>query len=189
MIHVQLVQIRECKEVNQQKRNKKTLIIFIMGFLLTMFGCERSDKKKIKNIFPTESFSVVQAKPGDNPFIGSFNRAYKNYDNKSKYIWCLKIAIALDLENLYENGLPNNEESAIANKLEDELFAEIKKLATAHYIGHLFYDTFLDVYIYLSEPEKVHQYLQTQINREGLIRGFSYEINQDPKWKIVDGFF
>jgi len=65
---------------------------------------------------------------------------------------------------------------------------EIKKIATAHYIGHLFYDTFLDVYIYLSEPEKVHQYLQTQINKEGLIRGFGYEINQDPKWTIVEGF-
>ena len=159
-----------------------------MGFLSTLFGCGQSDKKKMKDIFPKESFSVVEARLGDKPVIGSFNMAYKNYDNKSKYIWCLKIAIALDLENLYENGLPKNEESAIANSLEDELFAEIKKIATAHYIGHLFYDTFLDVYIYLSEPEKVHQYLQTQINKEGLIRGFGYEINQDPKWTIVEGF-
>ena len=31
---------------------------------------------------------------------------------------------------MFENGLPKNEESAIANKLEDELLAEIQKITT-----------------------------------------------------------
>jgi len=159
-----------------------------MKFLSRLFGCGQNDKKKEKDIFPKENFSVVEAKLGDKPVIGSLNMAYKTYNKKSKYPWCLRIAIALDLENLFENGLPKNEESAIANELENELFAEIQKLAIAHYIGHLFNNTFLDVYIYLSEPERVHEYLQTQINKEGLIRGFGYEINQDPKWDIVKGF-
>jgi hypothetical protein len=167
---------------------QQTLIIMAMGFLTTLFGCGQSNKTESKDIFPKESFSVVEAKMGDKPVIGSFNMAYKIYDKKAKYPWCLKIAIGLDLDNLFENGLPKNEESAIANKLEDELLAEIQKLTTAHYIGHLFNDTFLDVYIYLDDPEEVHNYLQTQVNKEGLIRGFGYEINQDPKWTTVDGF-
>ena len=100
----------------------------------------------------------------------------KNYDKKNKYKWCLTISMALDLANLFDNGLPKDSESVIANKLEDELLSEINKLATAHYIGHLFNDTFLDIYIYLDDPEKVHQFLQTQINKEGLTRGFKYEI-------------
>ena len=159
-----------------------------MGFLSTLFGCGQRSTQKTQEIFPQENFSVIEAKIGDKPVVGSFNMAYKTYDKKSKYPWCLQIAIGLDTENLFENGLPKGEESAIANKLEDELLAEIQKLATAHYIGHLFNDTFLDVYIYISEPEKVHNYLQTQINKEGLIRGFGYEINQDPKWTTVEGF-
>lgn len=157
-------------------------------FLSTLFGCGQKKQSENKDIFPPESFSVVEATFNNKPVIGSFNMAYKSYDKKAKYPWCLKIAIGLDLENLFDNGLPKDSESAIANKLEDELIAEIQKLATAHYIGHLFNDTFLDVYIYLDNPEKVHNYLQTQINKEGLVRGFGYEINQDPKWKTVSGF-
>ena len=159
-----------------------------MGFLSTIFGYVPSSKSKMKDIFPPESFSVVEGKLGDKQVIGSFNIAYKTYKQKSIYSWCLKICIALECENLYENGLPKKEESLIANKLEDELLAEIQKLTTAHYIGHLFNDSFLDIYIYLSEPERVHQYLQTQINKEGLIRGFGYEINQDLKWITVESF-
>lgn len=78
--------------------------------------------------------------------------------------------------------------NAIATKLENELLTEIKNLATAHYIGHLFNDTFLDVFIYLDEPQKVHDYLQLQINKEGLVRRFGYEINQDPKWSRASIF-
>lgn len=167
---------------------KRLGIIIMTTFLSTIFGCGQKGKPESKDIFPAESFSVVEATLNNKPVIGSFNMAYKNYDKKAKYPWCLKIAIGLDLENLFDNGLPKDSESAIANKLEDDLFAEIKKLATAHYIGHLFNDTFLDVYIYLDDPKKVHDYLQTQINKEGLVRGFGYEINQDPQWTTVSGF-
>ena len=158
-----------------------------MGFLSTLFGCGQSNKAETQDIFPQESFSVVEAEIDGKQVVGSLNMAYKTYDKKAKYPWCLKIAIGLELTNLLENGLPNHEESSIAYKLEDELLAEIKKLATAHYIGHLFYDTFLDVYIYLDDPKKVHDFVQTQTDKEGLIRGFGYEINQDPKWATVEG--
>ena len=167
---------------------QRTLIILTMGFLSTLFSCGQRNGQKTTKVFPKESFSVVEARFGDKPVIGSFNMAYKTYDKKSQYPWCLTIFIALDPDNLFENGLPKDEESAIANKLEDELFIEIQKLATAHYIGHLFNDTFLDIYIYLDEPEKVHEYLQTQVNKEGLIRGFKYEIVKDPKWTTIEGF-
>ena len=161
------------------------------SFLVNLFGCNEQKNKtdKNKNIFPEESFSVVKAKMADgNPVIGSINLAYKNYDKKVKYPWCLKLAIGLELDSCYENGLPKGNESKIASKLEDELLAAIKKLATAHYIGHLFNDTFLDVYIYLDDPEKVHKYLQTQVNKEGLIRDFGYEINKDPTWATVEDY-
>ena len=160
-------------------------IFLVMGIFSFLFG--RAQEKTI-DIFPGENFSIIEGKIDDKPVIGSFNKAYKMYTKKGEYPWCLKIAIGLELSNLYENGLPNKEESDVANKLEDELFTDIKKLGVAHYIGHLFNDTFLDVYIYLANPESVHKYLQTQVNKEGLIRGFGYEINQDPNWTFVQEF-
>jgi len=166
----------------------KTLKIMTMGMIASLLGCGQNTKTESKVIFPKENFSVVEAKIGDKPVIGSFNMAYKNYDQKAKYPWCLKIAIGLDLNNLFDNGLPKNEESAIANKFENELLAEIQKLTTAQYIGHLYNDTFLDVYIYLDDPEIIHNYLQIKTKKEGLIRDFGYEINQDPDWTTVDGF-
>ena len=119
------------------------------SFLSTLFGCGQTITPENKDVFPKESFSVVEATTvANNKAVGSFNMAYKNYTRKAEYPWCLTINIALDTANLFDNGLPKDSESAIANKLEDELIAEIKKLTTAHYVGHLFNDTFLDVYIY-----------------------------------------
>ena len=165
-------------------------IITMASFLSTLFGCTGQDNKsKTTEIFPPESFSVLEATMANGkPCIGSFNMAYKKYDQKAKYPWCLKIAIGLELEHLFENGLPKNEESAVANKLEDELLAEIQKLSTAHYVGHLFNDKFLDVYIYLDDPKKAHDFLQSQVDNPGLARGFGYEINNDPKWETVKPF-
>lgn len=146
-------------------------------------------KKTItKDIFSKENFSIIESTIGDKLVIGSFNMAYKTYDKKAKFPWCLKIAIDLELKNLFANGLPKNEENAIANKVENGLLSEIQKITTGHYVGHLFHDTFLEIYIYLDNPKRVNDYLQTQVNKEGLIRSFGYEINEDPKWAMVDEF-
>lgn len=158
-------------------------MLLIMGFLSGLFG-----KTKAQDIFPAENFIVVEGNVNGKPVIGSINNAYKNYEYRQQYPWCLRISIGLDLNNVHENGLPKDAESAIANKLEEDLLADISKKATAHYIGHLYNDTFLDFYIYLDKPQDVHNYLQTQINNESLLRGFSYEITQDPSWSVVKGF-
>jgi hypothetical protein len=157
------------------------------SFLSTLFSRGQSKNENQGQIFPTENFSVIQGQVDKKPMIGSINMGYRNYNRKAQFPWCLKLAIGLELDNLHDNGLPKQEESEIANKLEDELLDKIKRLATAHYIGHLFNDTFLDVYVYLDDPKKVHEFLQTQINKDKLIRGFGYEINQDPQWTTVKG--
>jgi hypothetical protein len=161
--------------------------IFLMSLFSMIFG-SGAKAAQSQDVFPVEKFMVIEGKIDNQPVIGSFNAGYKDYSLKKKYFWCLKLAIGLDEGNLYENGLPKGEESAVANKLEDELVEKIKSLTTAHYLGHLFNDTFLDVYIYLDDPEVVHQYLQTQVNKEGLVRGIAYEIKQDPEWLLVAPF-
>jgi hypothetical protein len=173
----------------QNIMQKQLRILFMATFLSSLFGCKNQNHKH-RIIFPKEKFMTFQAALDDGkPLIGSIDIAYKNYDKKKAYPWCLKLAIGLDLDSCYENGLPKDNESKIANKLEDDLLTAIKEITTAHYIGHLFNDTFLDVYVYLDKPAEVYQYLQTQINKEGIVRGFGYEIKNDPSWLIVKKYF
>ncbi|MEN0055559.1 MAG: DUF695 domain-containing protein [Mucilaginibacter sp.] len=163
------------------KFNPKAIISSLL--LLIAFVSKGQNKS---SIFPPENFSVVKANlENGKPVIGSINMAYKSYEQKNAYPWCLTLNIALELKNVDKNGLPTKSESDIANKFEDELFNQIKKLTTAHYIGHLYNDSFLDIYIYLQEPKKVHEYLQSQVNKKGITRGFGYEIKQDPNWSTV----
>lgn len=164
---------------------------FIIG-LFSICSCSHQSKETniMTNPFPPEDFFVFQSELVDGrPVVGNINNAYRDYLEKAAYPWCLTLNIALDEEHLYENGLPKGEESTIANGLEHELFAEIEKRAVAHYIGHMYNNTFLDVFIYLDDPNKVHEYLQTQINKEGLIRPFRYEIKEEKEWVTVKDFF
>jgi len=154
--------------------------------LLVLFISTNCKPQNKSSIFPPEKFSVVEAKlQNGKPVVGSMNMAYKNYDKKAQYSWCLVINIALELKNVSPNGLPVKAESDIVNKFEDQLLDEIKKLTTAHYIGHLYNDSFLDIYIYLDDPKKVATYLQSQVNKKGITRGFAYKIEQDPDWSTV----
>ncbi|MBB6112863.1 DUF695 domain-containing protein [Mucilaginibacter lappiensis] len=164
----------------------KSIPYISLAVLFVLLISNNSKAQKKDSTYPPENFSAVQAKlDNGKPVVGSINMAYKNYNKKGQYPWCLTINMALELKNVSPNGLPVKVESDIANKFEDQLLDEIKKLATAHYIGHLYNDSFLDIYIYLNDPKKVATYLQSQVNKKGITRGFAYKIEQDPNWSTV----
>jgi len=163
------------------------LRLLILSFLLLLTNSCRSQNKTSYKV--PEKFSVLEAKLlNGKPVVGSFNMAYKNYNLKSQYNWCLKISIALELKNVTSKGLPTTSESTIANKFEEEIISEIRKITNIQYVGHLYNDTFLDIYVYLNNPEKVNSYLKKKVDEQGIPRGFGYQINQDPHWDIVKPF-
>jgi hypothetical protein len=143
-------------------------------------------EKNETNVFPPEKFSVVQAEKNGKPILGTINQSYKNYDKKKQYPWCLRITIGL--EKYQSNGLPEGDETAIATGQEDSILEGIKSLETAHYVGHIFNDGFLDLYIYLPDPKKVHAYLQARIEKKDHVRSFVYEIKEDSDWEQVKAF-
>ena len=169
--------------------NSHPSIFVMLSLLSSLFGCSGNKGKSDKSqIFPPEKYSVIQAKYKGKVVIGSMNQAYDNYKLKVDYPWCLIISIGLNLDRLDKNGLPSGEESNIAYREEDEFVTQIKKITISHYIGHLFNDGFLDVYVYLNEPKAVNTYLQTQLNKPELKRGIGYRINKDPDWETVAPF-
>ena len=72
---------------------------------------------------------------------------------------------------------------------EDELVENLKKVTTIHYIGHMYNDSFLDIYIYLDDPERANDYLKQEVNKAGVTRPFSYKIKKDPDWLTVQKLF
>lgn len=138
-------------------------------------------------IYPDEHFSVLQSEIEGSPVVGTVNKGYKDYGRKAEYPWCLHIGIILQPENVGGDGLAGYDENSVAYSFEDELLAAIRQITTTHFIGHWFYDGFLDVYAYLHEPARVHEYLQS-LTEKGTIRNFGYEINNDPDWDEVKGF-
>ncbi|MBS1777693.1 MAG: DUF695 domain-containing protein [Bacteroidetes bacterium] len=137
-----------------------------------------------------QKFSVIQAASdkGELLSVGSIDVSYKNFKDKANYPWGLTISIALDEKNLFATKLPNKEESKIATKLEDSLTTKLKKMATLQYVGHIYYDGFLDVYIYLKDPKAVNNYLSKTIKSQNFIREFRYVIEQDPNWSKVSKY-
>lgn len=146
--------------------------------------------KQGHSVFPEERFVIFEAQSHGKPIIETINGGYKNYPYKSNYPWRLRISIGLDLNNLLPNELPNQEESTIAYTVEDKLLAEMKELTTIHYIGHVFNDTFLDVYVYTNNPEIINDYLKKYTDSEvlKLERDFGYEMTEDPNWNDVSVF-
>lgn len=157
------------------------------SFLSSLFG-SNEPKGSAGFVYPSESFSILQADIDDKTVIGTINQAYKNYERKGDFPWCLQVSIALSQDTLQDNGLPNEDEKNIANDTEDTLMAGIKKITTAHYVGHTYFDGYLDIFVYLANPKEVHEYLQKLVNANDLSRGFSYEINEDPEWARVRRF-
>ena len=151
-------------------------------------GDQRSDAEEAPKLFPAESFAILQAEVEGRAVLGSVNKGYKKYSRKAEFPWSLHIGIALTEGTLQQNGLPDNDETNVAYEVEDELLAAIKKIHTAHYVGHVFNDGFLDVYVYLPEPKNVHEYLQGRIAGSDLKRGIGYEIHNDPTWERVAMF-
>jgi len=165
-------------------------ILILVGILLFSFGCQnRNTPKQDSQIFPPENFSVIKAVSKDGRlFIGSMNMSYKNYALKNKYPWCLMLSLVFDTTRLVKNNMPDSEDISIAYTQEDSLVYHIKKITTAHYIGHLFNDGFLDIYCYLDDPEQVHAFLQSTANDTKWKLPFSWEINNDPNWDRVKQF-
>ena len=147
--------------------------LLVLAFIIELSGCTglKTNPENQSDIFPPEKFSVLKAELHGKPIIGSVNRAYADYKRKSEYPWCLVISIALNSDSVNSSGLPLAEESKIAYTEEDQLVDSVKKITTAHYIGHFFNDGFLDVYLYLDKPETVNSFLQKEKENPQLKRG------------------
>ena len=161
-------------------------LTLMFTFLSSFFNSKAQNKAVL---YPPERYALIEAKLQDGrPIVGSVNTGYLNYMKKQEYPWCLQIHIALKLDQVFDNGLPLKAESDLANKFEDELIGNAAQVAIVHYIGHLYNDSFLDVYAYTNDPEKVNNYLQKRIKEPNIKREFSYKIKKDSNWDIVKSF-
>jgi len=157
---------------------------------MTLFwNCKESTKEDFKINYPKEELGVIKATYSDGSLaIGGFNRGYKNYEEKSNYPWSLKITMELDKKNCNPNGLPMDSESKLVNQIEDELVEKMLKISPIHNVGHLFNSNQLDIYLYIRDKKKIDTWLQLERKKENVQRSFSYEINKDRNWSLIENF-
>ncbi|MGK0233082.1 DUF695 domain-containing protein [Candidatus Marifrigoribacter sp. Uisw_064] len=168
---------------------KNKILILTMGILSLFWNCKDSKKEDFKVNYPEENLGVIKAKYSDGSLaIGAFNRGYKDYKEKSNYPWSLKINMELNSEKCNPNGLPLDDESELANKLENELVENLSKISPVHNVGHLFNSNHLDIYLYVRNKNKIDEWLKREIKKENLIRSFSYELTKDKNWETTGNF-
>jgi hypothetical protein len=168
---------------------KNKTLILTLGILSLFWNCKDLKNEDFKVTYPKDKFGVIKAKYSDGSLaIGAFNRGYNEYAEKSNYPWSLKINMELNPKNCNPNGLPLATETELANQIEDDLVKNMSKISPIHNIGHLFNSNHLEIYLYIRDKNKIDEWLQMEIKKENLIRSFTYEINEDEKWELIENF-
>ncbi|WP_190811689.1 DUF695 domain-containing protein [Flagellimonas sp. S3867] len=152
-------------------------------------NCKQKAEEEFQMTYPEEELGVIKARYSDGSIaIGGFNRGYRVYTDKSKFPWSLTVIISLNPENCNPNGLPNEEETGLANQIEDELVEEISKVSPTHNVGHIFNDQELSIYLYTKDKSKIEKWLNTKARKENSLRSFRHELLKDKNWNVVEPF-
>jgi hypothetical protein len=166
---------------------KKIIKILVVGILSLLWSCKDSKVIDFKVTYPEEKLGVVKATYSDGSIaIGSFNRGYKDYKDKSNYPWSIIITIDLDEKNCTSNGLPSETESEIVNKFEDELVEKMSKISPIHNVGHLFNKNQLQIFLYIRDNKKINEWLQKEVKKENILRPFTFDITEDQNWTTTE---
>ena len=121
-----------------------------------------------------------------NPLIAVMNTTLLEWDAKASHPWIVILTIKYDGSD--NNGMPDNEDYAILNELEDEIMLQLKDENGYLNLGRQTADNEREIYFACTEfrqPSKVLYAVQKRYEDRFEIR---YEIYKDKYWKWFDRF-
>jgi hypothetical protein len=171
---------------------KRVWPVFIIIIILFNDGCDYGKPaESSNNTAPGDlsqgKYSAVKGACNNLPIAGSVNTYYSHFSKKQLFPWHTKILIAMNDYSF--DGLPRRDEAFIAFQFEHEILDSLKKKVVFHYIGHVFFDGFLEVHLYSDSERKISRMLNRLGKREDNLRQFGFEIKKDPEWKEVQLLF
>ena len=119
------------------------------------------------NRYPEAIFSLLETTDSNGDYvIFTVNAAYKNYEYKEDYPWCL--SIIADIES--PEGYPTSQEAGLLDQLEDEISVRLSQVCNCHYIVRLTTKGSRQIIFYLDNPEQASELLNKLVDDPNPIR-------------------
>jgi hypothetical protein len=135
--------------------------------------------------YPEASFSLFETTDSNGDYVVfTVNAAYKDYEYKEDYPWCLSILI--DIESA--EGYPTSEESELLNQLEDRISGRLSQVCNCHYIVRITTKESRQVVFYLDDPEQANELLNELVDDPNSVRQWEYDMREDYNWENVEYF-
>lgn len=125
-------------------------------------------------------YSLISGELDEMPFIGHYDMALRKYRHKADYPYMLGISI--QGFRVDERGLPTAEIRPAIDQFEDTITELVTQNADSMYCGHSFWNSTLEVILYLKEYEQIIKILEPEATKKGMLV-FTFKIDHDPEWQ------
>ncbi|MFL5730116.1 MAG: DUF695 domain-containing protein [Cytophagaceae bacterium] len=132
-----------------------------------------------------ESYSVLEAEIDDKPFIALINAAWKDWEYKPVYSWCVKLSINYKGQ---DNGLPSKDQLNDIQNFEEGIMKVCAELGICH-IGRTTHNHESVIYLYSNEYLQVSKALKEWVEEPGNFVSLDYSISRDKYWRQVGEFY
>ena len=119
------------------------------------------------------------------PAMAIINTDLKNMDDRFDYDCSVFVSIIPDAVN--ENGHPTEPEYEYLNEVEKEMIAYLENQTATVHVGHTTVFRGREIIFYTKDKVMVEIFLENFL--PGIEREFSFELEQDPEWGNVEGFY
>jgi hypothetical protein len=137
------------------------------------------------NLYPKADFFLFETTDSNGDYVVfTVNAAYKNYEYKEDYPWCLSILV--DIESL--EGYPTFEEAELLDQLEDEISDRLIQVCNCHHIVRITTKGARQIVFYLDDPKQANELLNELVDNPNSSRQWEYDMREDYNWENVEYF-
>lgn len=147
------------------------------------------ESQKVNVWFPDESFISIDYTYEGHPAFAIINDSLRQFEFKDVFGW--NLSIVFDLEDVYENGIPSSEEVQVIQDFCEhlgKLFNAGWEKPNALFLFREHFDGVSHVVWRVYDSDKVEAVLQKVIAEKQHLREFSYEMEYDEEWKLVEWY-
>jgi len=119
------------------------------------------------------------------PAMAIINTDLKNLENRFAYNYSVFISIIPDAVN--ENGHPTEPEYEYLNEVEKDMIAYLENQTETVHVGHTTVFRGREIIFYTKDKELVDLFLENFL--PGIERESSFDVEPDPEWENVEGFY
>ncbi len=129
---------------------------------------------------PSEDLVFLQLKTEGLPEVWLINRALDGSAEQGAFPWHLSIII--EMEDVYDVGIPTKGEQQLLTKLREELEANLKANDNAHFLASITWNGTRQLLYRVRDPEIANAYLTGVVGNPSVVRPMEYQMEKDAEW-------